>query len=96
MLFAPLVTVFKEIKNGEKVSSLNLKFAHVPTYSTIVEASPNFKLFISLTKPLDKPTTVLQRVKVYDIFQTYPHGLSNPAFTGMYNWELNKEHIMNE
>ena len=49
-LFASLVTVFKEIKYGEKGSSLYQKIAHVPTHSKIVEASANFISSASLTK----------------------------------------------
>ncbi len=35
-------------------------------------------------------------VKTYGIFQKYPTGIINPAFTGMFLWELSSSHALND
>jgi len=67
----------------------------VPNHSVIVEPSPN------LFKPVNLMTDTFPshshlKIATYGVFNTYPCGIYNPAFTGMFIWELSKNHIMNE
>ena len=60
-----------------------------------MEASTNLTFTSDLTNQNLQPTAH-QKIETYGVFQTYPTGIFNPAFTGMYIWELDKGHIMNE
>ena len=70
------------------------KYLSQPTVK-FAEASTNLKSMSDLTKQ-NLQSTTHQRIETYGVFQTYPTGIFNPACTGMYTWELDQGHIMNE
>ena len=86
---------FKNRKGGEKHDNTNPQIFNTPTHSKIVEASTNLKSMSDLTKQ-NLQWTAHHRIETYIVFQTYPTGIFNPAFTGMYIWELDQGHVMNE